>query len=100
MINRKGEWSLVESLANYEIKIAHFRNEFQPHVYSSNEYDVLCLDNIYDFTTTNKINERIFNSRKYAQLILGKDRILINQKHFIECSVLCTENTCPFIYNC
>src|SRR5690349_6214548 len=50
------------------------------------------------------MNERVFNSRKYAQLLLGKDRILSNQKHFIERSVpiivLCTENTCPFIYNC
>ncbi|CAG8842474.1 23193_t:CDS:2, partial [Racocetra persica] len=58
MKNRKGKWSLVESLVNCRIKIAHFRNEFQPHVYNSNECDVLCLDNIYDFTTTNKMNER------------------------------------------
>ncbi|CAG8807326.1 14790_t:CDS:2, partial [Racocetra persica] len=61
-------------------------------------------DNIYDFTTTNKMNKQVFNGRKYAQLLLGKDRILINQKYFLERSVpiivLCTENTCPFIYNC
>ncbi|CAG8812807.1 14578_t:CDS:2, partial [Racocetra persica] len=85
MKNRKGKWSLVESLVNYGIKIAHFHN-------------------IYNFTTTNKMNERVFNGRKYAQLLLGKDRILINQRYFLERSVpiivLCTENTYPFIYNC
>ncbi|CAG8851391.1 21002_t:CDS:1, partial [Racocetra persica] len=77
--NEKGKWSLVESLVNCRIKIAHFHNEFQPHVYNSNECFVLCLDNIYDFTTTNKINEWVFNGRKYAQLLLGKDSIIINQ---------------------
>ncbi|CAG8841439.1 27563_t:CDS:1, partial [Racocetra persica] len=88
MKNGKRKWSLVESLVNCGIKIAHFCNKFQPHIYNSNECNVLCLDNIYDFTTTNKMNERVFNGRKYTQLLLGKDRILINQRYFLERSVV------------
>ncbi|CAG8802260.1 16553_t:CDS:1, partial [Dentiscutata erythropus] len=102
--NGTGKWSLVESLTNYGIRIAHFRNEFQPSIYDSKNCDLLCLDNIHDFTIESKANGRVFNHRKYAQLLLGKDRILINQKNIIERSVpiviLCTDNTCPFTYNC
>ena len=94
---------MIESLTNYGIKIAHFRNEFQPYIYNSKECDLLCLDNIYDFTMINKSNEKVFNHKKYAQLLLGKNRILVNQRNFIEKSVpiviLCENNTCPIISN-
>jgi hypothetical protein len=101
--NGTGKWGMIESLTNYGISIAHFRNEFQPYIYNSKECDLLCLDNINDFIMINKSNEKIFNHKKYVQLLLGKDRILINQRNFIEKSVpiviLCGKNTCPIINN-
>src|SRR6185437_13766572 len=101
--NGTGKWSLIESLTNHGIKIAHFRNEFQPYLYDSKAYDILCLDHVHDFMVPNKGNEKVLNHRKYAQLLLGKDRILVNGKSFIEKSIpiiiLCDDNTCPFMYS-
>lgn len=101
--NGTEKWSLIQSLTTYGIKVAHFRNEFQPNFYNSNECDLLCLDNICDFTIMNKSGEKIFNHRKYAQLLLGKNRILVNQRNFIAKSVpiviLCGNNTCPIVIN-
>ena len=78
--NGTGKWSLIESLTNYEIKIAHFCNEFQPYLYDSKACDVLYLDNIHDFTILNKSNDRVINQKKHSRLLLGKDRILVNGK--------------------